>query len=141
MMEWTDVVHGLVEEFGKDVVMVPALLEFLRVLPEEVANPKITITVSTVTSIRPRYWRSVRLAGAVRGSGLPADWSGWARWARKEADVELELAETDLALLLLLSPDPVSRDERPLWIPALLERARGPAAAVNVHRGTRSVYD
>jgi transportin-3 len=50
MMEWTDVVHGLVEEFGKDVFMVPALLEFLRVLPEEVANPKITITVSIAAS-------------------------------------------------------------------------------------------
>lgn len=47
MMEWNDVVHGLVEEFGKEVEMVPALLEFLRVLPEEVANPKITITVSS----------------------------------------------------------------------------------------------
>jgi len=47
MMEWTDVVHGLIEEFGKEVEMVPALLDFLRVLPEEVANPKITITVSS----------------------------------------------------------------------------------------------
>ncbi|CED82507.1 Nuclear transport regulator [Phaffia rhodozyma] len=44
MMEWENVVSGLIGELGKDVQMVPALLEFLRVLPEEAGNPKISIT-------------------------------------------------------------------------------------------------
>lgn len=46
MAEWDNVVQGLIDEFGKDVQMVPALLELLRVLPEEAANPKIAMAVS-----------------------------------------------------------------------------------------------
>lgn len=46
MMEWDQVVQGMIDQFGKDVGMVPALLEFLRVLPEEAGNPKIAMTVS-----------------------------------------------------------------------------------------------
>lgn len=56
MVEWEHVVHGLIEDLGKDVTMVPALLEFLRVLPEEVGNPKIamavSLTIRTKQSIR-----------------------------------------------------------------------------------------
>jgi transportin-3 len=43
MMSWTNVVHGLIADYGQDVAMVPALLEFLRVLPEEAGNPKIVV--------------------------------------------------------------------------------------------------
>jgi transportin-3 len=46
MMEWDQVVQGMIDQFGKDVGMVPALLEFLRVLPEEAGNPKIAMAVS-----------------------------------------------------------------------------------------------
>lgn len=53
MMEWDHVVSGLIGELGKDVQMVPALLEFLRVLPEEAGNPKISITVR---SFHNAFW-------------------------------------------------------------------------------------
>ena len=97
-MEWTDVVHGLVEEFGKDVVMVPALLEFLRVLPEEVANPKITITVSTLFPILMEGWWST--TGQKRACGRPGQ--GWVQRV-KEGDVELELTAVDCLHHILLS--------------------------------------
>lgn len=43
MLSWSSVVQGLIADFGQDVAMVPALLEFLRVLPEEAGNPKIVV--------------------------------------------------------------------------------------------------
>lgn len=52
MLEWDNVVQGMVEQYGKEVPMVPALLEFLRVLPEEAGNPKIALTVSLLISQR-----------------------------------------------------------------------------------------
>ncbi|KAK0549283.1 Nuclear import receptor [Tilletia horrida] len=38
MSDWANVIPSIVERFGSDPVLVPALLEFLTILPEEVVN-------------------------------------------------------------------------------------------------------
>jgi transportin-3 len=50
MVSWQNVVQGFLADFGQDVAMVPALLEFLRVLPEEAGNPKIVVASAEMES-------------------------------------------------------------------------------------------
>ena len=46
MPEWPNAVRGLIESFGQSPEMVPALLEFLTILPEEVnGNSRIPMSV------------------------------------------------------------------------------------------------
>lgn len=43
---WTNAVEGLIDSYGQNPSMVPALLQFLTVLPEELySNTKIPVTV------------------------------------------------------------------------------------------------
>lgn len=43
---WTNAVEGLVDSYGQNPSMVPVLLQFLTVLPEElISNTKIPVTV------------------------------------------------------------------------------------------------
>jgi transportin-3 len=50
MPEWKNVVPGLIESFGQDPSTVPALLQFLTVLPEEVnGNTRIPMSVSPIS--------------------------------------------------------------------------------------------
>ncbi|KAK8864138.1 hypothetical protein IAR55_001384 [Kwoniella newhampshirensis] len=44
MPEWTDVVAGMIERFGKDSSTVTILLGFLKTLPEEAGNPRIPLS-------------------------------------------------------------------------------------------------
>jgi hypothetical protein len=44
--DWTSVIQEMIETFGKDPNSVPALLEWLTVLPQEVTNMRIEILVS-----------------------------------------------------------------------------------------------
>lgn len=47
--QWENPVQSLLNDFGRDPDMVPTLLEFLAVLPEEVnGNQKIPISVSSL---------------------------------------------------------------------------------------------
>jgi transportin-3 len=46
MPDWDGVVPGLIQSLGQNPATVPALLEFLTVLPEEVTNGRIPISVS-----------------------------------------------------------------------------------------------
>lgn len=56
MPEWQNVIPGLIESFGQDPSKVPALLEFLTVLPEEVnGNTRIPMSVSSITQPLVRY--------------------------------------------------------------------------------------
>ena len=43
--EWNDAVQNMTDSFGKDPEKVPALLQFLTVLPEEMNNHRIPVTV------------------------------------------------------------------------------------------------
>jgi len=46
MPTWTKAVEGLIESYGQNPSMVPVLLQFLTVLPEELySNTKIPVTV------------------------------------------------------------------------------------------------
>lgn len=45
---WTNAVEGLIDSYGQNPSMVPALLQFLTVLPEELySNTKIPVTVGS----------------------------------------------------------------------------------------------
>jgi transportin-3 len=46
MPEWSDVVPGMIERFGKDPATVAVLLGFLKGLVEESGNPRIPLHVS-----------------------------------------------------------------------------------------------
>ena len=51
---WTNAVEGLIESYGQNPSMVPVLLQFLTVLPEELySNTKIPVTVGWSRSV---YW-------------------------------------------------------------------------------------
>jgi hypothetical protein len=51
---WKNAVQGMMDSFGRNPATVPALLQFLTVLPEELAgNSKIPITVSCHKSACP----------------------------------------------------------------------------------------
>ncbi|KAJ7596941.1 armadillo-type protein [Mycena floridula] len=41
---WTDAVSTMIEAFGRDPAMVPTLLQFLTILPNELANSRIPVT-------------------------------------------------------------------------------------------------
>ena len=45
LQEWTNGLHHMIDELGSTPETVPALLEFLEVLPEELGNSRIRITV------------------------------------------------------------------------------------------------
>jgi transportin-3 len=47
MPEWTNVVQGMIEQFGKNPVTVPVLLRFLGALAEESLNPRLPASVSS----------------------------------------------------------------------------------------------
>lgn len=56
--QWEDPVHNMIDSFGRNPTAVPALLQFLTILPEELCtNTKIPVTVSV-------YWRLGALAWA-----------------------------------------------------------------------------
>lgn len=46
MPEWSDIVGGMIERFGKDPATVNILLGFLKALVEEVGNPRLVVSVS-----------------------------------------------------------------------------------------------
>ena len=51
---WTHAVEGLIDSYGQNPSMVPVLLQFLTVLPEELySNTKIPVTVGWSRSV---YW-------------------------------------------------------------------------------------
>ncbi len=53
---WTNAVEGLIDSYGQNPSMVPVLLQFLTVLPEELySNTKIPVTVGRSRSV---YWVS-----------------------------------------------------------------------------------
>jgi hypothetical protein len=55
MKEWKDVVGSVVSTLGSDAESHACILEFLRVLPEEVTEGrKITLTVRGPKDTRPR---------------------------------------------------------------------------------------
>lgn len=48
---WENPVQDLVDSFGRNPTLVPALLQFLTILPEELtSNTKIPVTVSVSTA-------------------------------------------------------------------------------------------
>lgn len=52
---WTNPVQDLIDSFGQNPATVPALLQFLTILPEEMnTNTKIPITVCIVVLFRVR---------------------------------------------------------------------------------------
>lgn len=71
--QWEDPVQNMIDSFGRNPTAVPALLQFLTILPEELCtNTKIPVTVSV-------YWGMKALAQAdglpgrrVQGAGRPA---------------------------------------------------------------------
>jgi len=49
---WTNAVEGLIDSYGQNPAMVPVLLQFLTVLPEELySNTKIPVTVGWSVSV------------------------------------------------------------------------------------------
>lgn len=59
MMDWQDPVGEMIQTFGQSPVLVPALLQFLTVLPEEVtSNSRIPISVSWIATISRREGNS-----------------------------------------------------------------------------------
>ena len=53
---WTNAVEGLIDSYGQNPAMVPVLLQFLTVLPEELySNTKIPVTVGWSRTV---YWVS-----------------------------------------------------------------------------------
>ena len=55
MLEWKDVLPMVVSTLGNDADSLPCVLDFLRVLPEEVTEGrKINLTVCPATS--PLHW-------------------------------------------------------------------------------------
>jgi hypothetical protein len=61
MPEWSDIVGGMIERFGKDPATVNILLGFLKALVEEVGNPRLVVSVSRTvvrggSSLIPRIW-------------------------------------------------------------------------------------
>jgi transportin-3 len=61
--EWTNALQGLIDQLGSRPDTVPALLHFLEVLPEELGNTRIRVTVSEVERIWNRIRADCRLFG------------------------------------------------------------------------------
>ena len=58
LFQWEDPVQNMIDSFGRNPTTVPALLQFLTILPEELCtNTKIPVTVSV-------SWRMRALAQA-----------------------------------------------------------------------------